>query len=185
MRLTHDSMMSHWRSARGLDPERSDSSVEVFEGAGVTGRLATEMRQWYLHLLDTAPLRYLVLTDIASRLQLCSEGGPFWKYTLPREPRRVTELTLKGPGRPVTVTDGADGTWAGIPGNPYVRGNSLGPRAYRSGDTLTIVSDIQPVPLSVMAVLDSGDEEYVFDESALSLIPGRISEGPLDPLQNF
>lgn len=177
MRLSFDSMMSQWRSARGLDPERSDSSVEVFEGAGVAGRLATEMRQWYLHLLDTAPLRYLVLTDIAAKLQPCGDSdGTFSTYTLPRDVRRVIDVTIEGFGRPVPVTDGADSTWAGVTGNPYVRGNALGPRAFVSVDTLTVISDTPPVLTRVRAVTDPGDEEYIFDESALSLIPGRISE---------
>lgn len=180
MKLSHESMMSHWRSARGLDPERSDSSVEVFEGAGAAGRLATEVRQWYLRLLDTAPLRYLVLTDIASKLVRQGDGdGPFYSYSLPHGTRRLIDVTLEGSGRPVAIADSADGTWAGIMGNPYVRGNACGPRAFSNGTTLTIVSDTPPVPVSVRAVVDTGDEEYIFDESALNLIPGRISEGPL------
>lgn len=171
-------MLGHWRSARGLEPERGDCSVEIFDGADVTARLATEMRQWYLNLLDTAPLRYLTLTDIAAKVHpVVTEIQGLWTAHLPRDVRRTVSLLLEGAPAPAPVL-AADR----LPGrvyNPYVRGCDAAPRAFAVDGILYIYSSRMPVLKALTAVIDPGDEEYVFDESALGLIPGRVSENTL------
>ena len=172
MTLDFDTMMAHWRRARGLEPERNDCSVEVFDGVDLTARLAGEMRQWYLKLLDTAPLKYVVQTNIASKVTLRpGSAAGLWTAALPPDVRRVTTLTLAGAPAPLQVSASAPLHF----GNPYAR--QLQP--FVSGRTLYLYAE-EPVLETLMAVLDPGDEEYTFDEAALGLIGGAeaLSERP-------
>lgn len=180
MTLTDQQMYTHWRRYRGLEPELSDCSVEMFEGADLTARLHVEMRQWYLDLLDHGDLGLLTLTDVASRLAFTpADAAGVWRAPLPPDVRRPVTLTLAG-GLTVAVQHAGDPAVQRalmLANNPYSRQCAMQPLVYVDGGrTLTLVaagSDSQaPHVLSAMAVVDPGDELYTMDESALGLLYG-------------
>lgn len=177
MILSSDQMLTLWRRARGLDPLRTDCTVERFEGRDETILLATEMRQWYLNLLDTAPERMLIAKDMASAAKIESAGKGVWRVRLPVTVRRVLAVTFPDALGPVPVIPFggehaqrvlrmASGRYGrGCPSVPVVLG------ARNSLMFFTGLNAEKPAPLSIMCIDDPGDEYYELDESALSTIP--------------
>ena len=179
MRLTHDQMMALWRRARGLESVRTDCSIELYEGVNLTAALATEMRLWYLNLLDTAPLCHLTLTDVARRLKVSGGGRRgVWRVDLPPDVRRMVSVTLdNGATAIVLQTDDAPTRVELMSANPFALPGADAPVARRCADgSLLILADTAAAPVikSAMAVSDPGDEFYELNESALSLIPGSV-----------
>lgn len=183
MILTLVQMLDRWRTAHNLEPARLDCSVEVFEGWDVNERLTLEARQWYLHLLDTAPASCLCPHDISDRVRLTAPADLTGVRTapLPDDVRRVLTLTVSGAAAPVTVTD-ADGVDAatlrrlrGCAGNHYTAGNAATPVAAVSGRTLWLwTGTAMPEVTEIRAVTDPGEDVFELDESALALIPKRL-----------
>ena len=174
MTLTDAQMLGHWRRHRGLEDARADCSIELFEGMDINTALRVEMRQWYLNLLDTAPLRYLQLTDISSRLTFTPTAtAGVWTAALPVDVRRLITLTLEGAAPADVEEANPTGRRAVLNSNPYVRACRHRPTVTVSADrTVTVVCNTLHLPpvIAAMAVVDPGDELYTFDESALSLI---------------
>jgi hypothetical protein len=176
MKLTDAQMLALWRRAQGLEAERSDCSVEVFEGYDIASALSTAMRQWYLNLLDTAPLQYLVCTDISTQITLTNIADGVWQFSLGAEVRRLISLQIEGCTHPSNIQtyDNAQREFA-LNTNRYSRRGTANPAAVQLGTTVTLycrtATGNAPVIVSAMAVTDPGDEWYIFNESALSLIP--------------
>ncbi|MDO5394447.1 MAG: hypothetical protein Q4F07_00625 [Bacteroidales bacterium] len=177
MRLTSEQMLGHWRRYRRLDPERADCSIELFDGINTDIRLAMEMRSWYLELLDNGDLRHLVLTDIAPRLKLTSVYSGVWQCRLPADVRRVAGISLAGAASEIVPVCGDPGNrFKTLCTNRYSRPDTAFPAAHISDSGLMTLycagTASAPVPEAVMAVVDPGDEEYVFNDSALALLYG-------------
>lgn len=170
-------MMSHWRRAQGLEDKRLDCSVEIFEGVDVSARMAVEMRQWYLRLMDSGPLEVLVVRDIAGRLGSLAYDGLGWSTALPADVRRPVSVTIEGSG-PVPVwragyDDERIETFLRRADCPWLRGNGVAPVAIAAAGRITVYTGADPVTVtSLLAVTDPGEETFEFDEKALSLIPG-------------
>jgi hypothetical protein len=176
MKLTDAQMLALWRRAQNLEPERSDCSIEVFEGYDITSALNTAMRQWYLNLLDTAPLQYLQTTDISTQINLKQIATGVWQCSLNANVRRLISLQIEGCTHTTTIInhDNAQREIA-LNTNRYSRRGTANPAAVQQGKTITLyckTSDgAAPAIAGATAIVDPGDEWYVFDESALSLIP--------------
>lgn len=166
MTLTHQQMLAHWRRARGVEDSREGCSIEVYEGVNTALRHATDMRMWYLNLLDNAPLRYLVTHDVAGQAGIMEVAPGIWQITLPTAVRRVVSVTTADSAGPIAVQD------RNFPTNPFLRGSQLFPVVVRDGRNLQMHSVETPVLRQLIAITDPGDEVYELDESALSLLPG-------------
>ena len=176
MKLSHSQMMALWRRAHGLEEQRLDCSVELFEGIALEAALASDLRKWYLNLLDTANPRFLTLTDISDRLTLTATGRRWvWRAELPVDVRRVfalvlddgTEVKVLQPGDPETRAER-------LAANPYAAPCRAAPVArVTEHHTIMLTMRAQEMPrlAKVLAVTDPGDETFEFDESALSLLP--------------
>lgn len=176
MKLTDAQMMTLWRRAQGLEAARSDCSIEVFEGYDISSSLITAMRQWYLNLLDTAPLQHLQTTDISSQIILTNIAAGVWQFTLASDVRRLISMQIEGCSHATNILsyDEAQRQIA-LCTNRYSRNGIANPLAVRQGSVVTLYcrtsNGEQPVITSSIAVTDPGDEWYIFNESALSLIP--------------
>lgn len=175
MLLTHDQMMAHWRRAHGYEPERADCSVEVFDGVDATPRLALEMRQWYLDLLDNAPVTLLCPHDVAGTEAREVRSG-VWALALPAAARRVLSLTVAGSAVPVRVLshdrDRGTAAWRRLRcllTNPYAPAPQQ-PLAIADGSQIMVYCPTRPQVTAIRVINDPGDEVYEFDESALGLL---------------
>lgn len=50
-------MLAQWKLRHYMEPLRDDCEVTRYDGVNVDSLIALEMQDWYLHLLDTAPLK--------------------------------------------------------------------------------------------------------------------------------
>lgn len=177
MILTHDQMLMHWRRAQGLEPSRTDCTVEQFEGIDFTLQLATRMRQWYLDLLDFAPENLLSPRNMAASATVEATSPGVWRVTLPENVRRVFRVSLQdtiGPF-PVIPFGGYEARHAlTMAQNRYNRGCPAVPVVLGERNNLLIFNGTesqQPQPIMIICAVDPGDESYELDESALSKIP--------------
>jgi hypothetical protein len=176
MKLTDQQMLALWRRSRRLEPARSDCSIEVFDGYETEAALTLEMRQWYLDLLDNADLKYLELSDIATQLKFSPTASGAWQAELPLSTRRIIALQISGCAHRTIVSSVVEAErQITLNTNPYSRSGLTRPVAYVVGRTLSLFcktdDGVCPTITAASAVVDPGDELYIFNDSALTLLP--------------
>lgn len=170
LRLSTDEMLSQWRMRRALEPLRSDCTVERIDGIDLDSFLKMEMRDWYLNLLDTAPIHLLTLTDITSMVSLSKNKDRSVVIRLPQGCRRVIELTLDCSPVPIKITP-PDTPLAICQQNPFSRSGIVSPIAIHSHDNLIIHAGSDDFNIvQLLCVMEPDDGFYELDEAALSLI---------------
>lgn len=165
--------MGVWRSRLLLEPLRNDCEVTLTEGADVDGVLGRQIDAWYSELLDTAPLRYLALTDIADRTTVTMSVDGVGTIQLPKECRRVVSVELSEWERPATVTSDPASPLAMRQANRFSRGGRAAPVAVVDGLRMRLYSVSKPMSQvkSLVVVAEPPEGQYCLDDSALSLIP--------------
>ena len=170
LRLSTDEMLSQWRMRRALEPLRSDCTVERIDGIDLDSFLKMEMRDWYLNLLDTAPLHLLTLTDIASKVSLSKNDDLSATIRLPQGCRRVIELTLDCSPVPIKITP-PDTPLAICQQNPFSQSGAVSPIAIHNNNSLIIHAGSDNFNIvQLLCVMEPDDGFYELDEAALSLI---------------
>lgn len=174
--LTNEQMARIWRARAAIESADSDSSFERFDAVDIADAINFAMRQWYLNLLDTAPLSCLVATDITEKLKQKSAGAVWITAELPSDCRRLTSLTLASSPLPVRIVDDIndDVKLKRILANTYTRGAAFEPRAFVVQRMLTVIAP-SPAISSAVGIVDPGDETYTLDESALTLIDRAVA----------
>ncbi len=162
-------MLSQWRMRRALEPLRSDCAVTRRDGIDLDSFLKIEIRDWYLNLLDTAPVHLLTLTDIAPLVAIEQAGEGCSAITLPQQCRRIIELNINNNPAPVEIT-AAGSPLALCQQNPFSRAGDIAPVAMLHGSRLTIYSASVPSIARLLCVMEPEDGYYELDEAALSLI---------------
>lgn len=163
-------MLSQWRMRRALEPLRSDCTVERIDGIDLDAFLKMEMRNWYLNLLDTAPLHLLSITDVASLVSLSFNTDLSATIILPKGCRRVVEISLDCRNSPITIIS-ADSPLATCQQNPFSRSGSVAPVAIVHHDHAIIYAGSNNFNIShMLCVMEPDDGVYELDEAALSLI---------------
>lgn len=154
--LTHSEMLKLWRTRAGLEPWRTDCTVERMEGIDADAIIEPRMRAWYLHLLDTALAELLPVDDAAASISLAGGCG-----TLPPHVRRLLALRLSSwstSALPASAEHAA--RIAALACNPYsapgtsqpactVAARRISVAPWHTGDTVemaTAVSDPAPTP---------------------------------------
>lgn len=185
--LTHAQMLDLWRMAAGLEPPLAEASVERFDSLEVDRSLAIIMRQWYLQLLDTAELCYLAPENIAARIEWQkSPSSQRLLARLPADVRRVVSVSKDKASPNAKLFDeydlfsnysspsGLTRRYSSPLGNSLPRADAPQPsdgeisHAFSAGGIIVLPGP--EIPEIVMAVCDPGDEMYILDESAVSLI---------------
>lgn len=165
-------MLAQWKLRRGFAPLRSDCVITRHDGIDLDALHRLEMRDWYLDLLDTAPVNLLALTNIAGDIAVVAHGDNTAAVTLPENCRRVVEFQLGGWKRPAVITQPGSAL-ALLQSNRYSRGGSENPVVVRHGNRLLIYSLPKDGAVAItraMAVMEPADGTYEMDEAALSLI---------------
>lgn len=172
MTLTHSEMLSRWMLHCGFEPLRADAAVVRTDGIDLERLMAQQMRQWYLDLLDTAPVEMLETDDIAAQLDVTTDGDGVGRVALPADCRRLISIRVKGWSRDATIVD-AGSALARRQCNRLTRGGSACPVAVVEGRRVALYSlaGDTAVVESAMAVMRPADDVYRLDERALSLIP--------------
>lgn len=173
MKLSTEEMLSQWRMRRELEPLRSDCTVSRADGIDLTPLLVAQMRDWYLGLLDNAPLEMLAVTNIANDVALVvNEQDGMATITLPSQCRRVVEVKLTTWARPAEIV-GPDSSLAMRQKWKFTRAGTTYPVAINDNGLLRLYGVERgntPKIERLLCVMEPEDGFYTFDERALSLI---------------
>lgn len=165
-------MLAIWRSHLALDTAYADCSVEQFDGLNVNDLIARRMRQWYLHLLDTAPAALLPTADIAARCTRTARPDNVANLLLPADCRRLVQVRCASWPTPVQPT--ADTAALRLLGHPFAAPTARRPMAITSHNALTLAPCAPADAIELIAVIDLGPDTYTLDESLLATIPTTI-----------
>jgi hypothetical protein len=164
-------LLERRRTLAGLEPLRTDCTIECVDGIDVDTLLKQQLRQWYLDLLDKGDLRQLALQDVASQLTLLcrSDGGA--DITLPETCRRLIAIRMGTWLHEAEVVKAADAKRRlAMVGNSYCRPGVNTPLAVDFGGGRITVYPAEPGMniVTATAAVDAGPGKYIFDESALA-----------------
>lgn len=159
--LSRSEMLSLWRTRRAIEPPRLDCSVERADGPDVDTILVGEMRAWYLHKLDTAPVAQLapvmLLYDV---LQVVSYSGRLAVVKPPEDTRRVLHVYCQEWSQPVEPVSTPEQV-ARAAANPLWRR----PLAAMMPDGSVMVAPCKGFVTEMTVITDPGPETYEFDDS--------------------
>jgi hypothetical protein len=161
-------LLEYRRKIAGLEPLRTDCSIEIVDGIDVDSLLEQELRLWYLDLLDNGDVALLETTDIASTLALSTRPDGAAIIKLPDNCRRVLSIRLNGWLTDAKVLDlrSAERRLQ-LLRNAYARPGTADPLAVDLGNGSLLVAPADSYVASAVAIRDPGDDKFIFDEKAL------------------
>ncbi|MDE5942562.1 MAG: hypothetical protein K2H14_10690 [Muribaculaceae bacterium] len=171
---TKERMREEWKKRRWLEPLRADCRIRRSDGIDLDAYAETEMRQWYLELLATAPAGLLAPTDLTltSTVKRTASGTAY--VELPDTVVRVVSVRLAGWQRDAMIASGPHDPLAMRQANRFARGGVEHPVAVVNGHRLELYSaanpDSTPMLESLLVITDTGSETYKFDERAWLLV---------------
>lgn len=158
--LTQAEMLSRWRYARTAEPLRLDCTLTRIDGTDFDAMLCREMRAWYLRQLDEAPEEMLAPEEAAESARTSGLYGST-HVILPDNCRRILRLQFSGWDTPLRP-DGDPALVRRLAANPYAR-----PMAAAIAPNEVIVAGGHGSLASVTAILDPGEDTYIFDDRLL------------------
>ncbi len=175
--FSESEMLTLWKQILHLEVPRTDCSVQRTDGINLDALITTHIRQWYAHLLTTAPAHLLPVENIASLVTLTSRQGVV-EITLPTHCVRPLEVKLNGWKQSVTEFLVPHHPKAKMQSSPLMRSGCENPTAVLSGNKLTLYS-IAPDKVAMLetlrAVVKPTEGTYTFGQEALATIP-RFAE---------
>jgi hypothetical protein len=176
--LTTDEMLAQWKLRRGFAPLRANCVIERSDGVDLDAILRLEMRDWYLNLLDNAPIEMLAPSDIKDSIAIIKQYDGSGVVTLPENCRRVVEFQLKGWRQPAKIITDLNSHEAMLQTNKYSRAKSQSPIVVKHHNKLLIYSlpnDDNPTIERALAILEPADGSYTLDERGMNLIRNEYS----------
>lgn len=174
--LTQEQMLTLWRLSRAFEPLRPDCTVTRTDGIDLDTLLSRQMRGWYLNLLDTAPLEYLQLTDIAPTVAVEYNADGSIYVGLPPTCRRVVEVKMAEWERPAIIVDDPASPLALRQHSPYLRAGLAAPVAVVEKKRLHLYGATLSELERLLIVAEPPSDTYIFDTRALELIIPENSE---------
>lgn len=171
MKLSTEEMLHQWRMRRALEPLRSDCVVQRADGIDLDPLLKMEMRDWYLNLIDTAPIEMLAPEDICADVALVVKSDGSAEVALPERCRRVVEVRLEEWDRAAHIVKPGS-RQARCQQSRYSRGGAVEPVAIVENGSMRLYSVLSSAPklVKLLCVVEPEDGYYTFDERALATI---------------
>lgn len=174
LNLNASEMLDLWKTVMRLQPVRRDCSVERDDGIDIDTLLTLHIRQWYAHLLNTAPVEWLPVEDVKADVTLTLESGGKVSATIPEQCVRPVEWRLTAWQHPVTQFLNPDSHEAQVALDPYTGAGPCRPAAIDYGNRLLLLSvptGTQPALATARCVVRPADGTFAFHSAALSTIP--------------
>lgn len=174
LNLTESEMINLWKTVMHLEQVRRDCVIERDDGIDIDELLRIHLRQWYAHLLLTAPLCQVPIDDVKSEVTLSTDGQGVVTATLPERAVRPVEFKLQEWTRSVTRFLEPSSPEARLQSSPYTRGGICQPAAVAiSPGRLLLMSAPSLAPQLELAscVARPADGSYRLSQAALSTIP--------------
>lgn len=172
MKFTREEFLDYWRMMRGFAPLRNDAVVTRTDGIDFDPMLEAEMDAWYRQLVRDGDPASLVAEELAGDIVLPAPADGCVTVSLPPGALRVLYVRLSGWRCPAAVVTDPDSAVALRQLHPYTRAGADRPVAVLYPD-----GRLALYPASGSDTLESlecamlCDDEFVFDSSALNLIP--------------
>lgn len=170
--LTESEMLDLWKQVMHLDTPRRECTVEWDDGIDLDSLLLTHIKQWYAHLLNTAPVRLLPIENLASQVPITTRDGMVFA-TVPVQCVRAVEWKLLEWQRSVTTFIDPCSHDAMLQLNEWTRGGSCNPAIIDYGFQMLMLSTKSTTPMLELArcVVRPADGSYQFHSSLLNTIP--------------
>ena len=177
--LSSTEMLNLWKTILRLEPVRRDCTVERDDGIDIDALLQLHIRQWYAHLLNTAPVEWLPVEDVKAQVTLTLESGGKVSATVPAQCVRPVEWQLTAWQRPVTRFLAPDSHEAQVALDPYTGAGPCLPAAIDYGNRLLLLSipadsqpalatATQPALATARCVVRPADGTFSFHPDALA-----------------
>lgn len=160
--LTKSAMLDLWRLMRADEPLRLDCTLTRTDGVDYDQRLETEMRTWYLALLDEGAEELLAPVNIAAKALLNTSADGLTVITVPEEVRRVLSLKFSDWDSPI-IPDSEASEVINRAANPFCHQ----PMAACQSPRVILVSNARGELTELNCATDLGEETYCFDDRAL------------------
>lgn len=169
--LNENEMLALWKQVMRLDTPRRDCTVEWDDGIDLDALLLTKIKQWYAHLLNTAPAHLLPIEDVAAQVSLTTSRGVVIA-TPPHHCVRPVEWKLAEWQRSVTEFLDPCSHEAMLQLNEWTRGGACNPAIIDYGFQLLMMTTSGSSPQLELArcVVHPADGTYQFHSSLLDTI---------------
>ncbi|MBO4870726.1 MAG: hypothetical protein J5565_01930 [Muribaculaceae bacterium] len=174
LNLTETEMLALWKRVMHIEPVRRECAVERDDGINLDDFLLIHLRQWYAHLLLTAPIEWLPVEDLKTDVPLSSTDTGVATAMLPTRCVRPVEWRLAGWPHSVTRFLAPDDPAALAQRSEWIRSGVNNPAIIAHDDRLTlygITPGTAPVLLTARCVATPEDGRYILHHDALSALP--------------
>lgn len=170
--LTESDMLNLWKQVMHLEIPRRDCTVEWDDGIDLDALLLTNIKQWYAHLLNTAPAHLLPIENLASQVPIDTRDGMVFA-TVPQQCVRPVEWKLAEWQRSVTTFLDPCSHEAMLQLNEWTRGGICNPACIDYGFQMLMMSTTSATPQLELArcVVRPADGSYQFHYDLLRTIP--------------
>ena len=171
--LSEAQMLQLWKQVSHLETPRRDCVVEWDDGIDMDALLLTHIKQWYAHLLNTAPAALLPTEDVKDELRLDVGSSGMVITSLPSRCVRPVSVKLSSWKQCVTQFLDPCSHEAMLQLNEWTRGGDCCPAIIDYGFQLLMTAgqQSQPIVEMALAVVRPADGSYRFHASLLSTIP--------------
>ncbi len=173
--MTEEQMLALWKSVLHLEDVRRDCSVERDDGIDIDSLLLTRIRQWYHHLLATAPLAWVPIDDVKDETAVVADATGVVTMQLPQRAVRPVEVRLGGWECAVADFHEPDGRVSKLQQSSWTRGGCASPVAVDYGGGELRLYSLQPgsdpVVEAARCVAWAADGSYRLAHAALDTIP--------------
>lgn len=172
--LGEQEMLALWKQVMRVTPVRRECVVERDDGIDLDAYLLVRLRQWYAHLLVTAPLEWVPVEDLKAEVPLAADERGVVTATLPERCVRPVEWMLAGWTRSVTAFPAADAPEAAAQRSEWTQGGPCRPAIVRHDDRLMlygVAPGTQPQLVLARCVAVPAAGRYRFHADALATLP--------------
>lgn len=172
--LSEDETVALWRKILNFDISRRECSVERDDGINLDELLKVHIRQWYAHLLSTAPAGWVPTSDVSSLAQVNVDKDGVATVILPEHCVRVLEIQMSGWHRPICEFLSPTCRESKMQISEWLRGGTENPVAVAYSDRLILYSVDTATQASILrlyAVIRPYQDTYTFSHEAMSTIP--------------
>lgn len=172
--FSENEMLAMWKRLMHIDVVRRECVVERDDGIDLDDMLRTRLRQWYAHLLLTAPIHWVPVEDLRAEVSLAADADGVVTAQLPQRCVRPVEWQMGGWQHSVTMFNDPASPQARAQQSHWLRGGNAQPVIVQYDNRLLlygIVPGASPVLLQARCVAIPDDGRYICHQDALETLP--------------
>lgn len=174
LRVSESEMLTLWKNILHLDVPRTDCDVQRIDGIDLDATIWLHIRQWYAHLLQTAPLHMVPVEDVIGTAIITTNFDGLTQVQMPARCVRPVEVRMVGWKRSVTEFLSPDHPVAKMQSNALLRAGNENPVVVAYDNRLELYpSATTGMPAAVenlRAVTAPADGTFAFSPEALHTI---------------